>query len=442
MRFQWPAIATVTLGLFAASACGGDVPSGAGGQSPGGDGGGGNVVDVAAVWTGAEQESFQAVLDAFTEQTGIETRFKSTGDDIGTYLGSQVAGGDPPDVAVLPQPGLLTSLAQEGNIEPLGDEAAGNVRDHFAPYWVDLASHQDEQYGVYFKAANKSTWWYNTSAFESAGVQPPQNWDGMLDQASTVAASGVPYVAIGGSDGWILTDWFENIYLRQAGPEMYDKLAEHEIPWTHDSVTNALETFRELLTTSGAVMGGTQGALETSFTDSVDAVLTEDPGAASVYEADFVPGVASDTSVQAGTDFSFFGFPATEGSENMVVGGGDVAVTLTGSSQAQRLLAFLATPEAAQIWVERGGFTSPNLDVPLDAYPDQLSRQSAEAVVEASEAGNFRFDLSDQAPPAFGGTQGRGLWQELQNFLRNPDNVEQVQQQLESGAESAYGSGD
>lgn len=441
MRVHWPGIAAAALGLFAASACGGSVPSGEGEESPGG-GGDGGVVNVAAVWTGEEQESFQAVLDAFTQRTGIETQFKSTGDDIGTYLGSQVAGGDPPDVAILPQPGLLTSLAEEGNIEPLADEPAQNVQDHYAPYWIDLASHQDEQYGVYFKAANKSTWWYNTAAFETAGVQPPQNWNGMLDQASTVAASGVPYVAVGGADGWVLTDWFENIYLRRAGPDMYDRLAQHEIPWTHQSVTSALETFQELMTTSGAVMGGREGALETSFTDSVDAVLTQDPGAASVYEADFVPGVASATGLQTGADYSFFDFPSIDGSENMVVGGGDVAVTLTGSSQAQRLLAFLATPDAAKIWAERGGFTSPNLDMPLSAYPDDLSRESAEAVVEASEAGKFRFDMSDQAPPAFGGTEGRGLWQELQTFLRNPDNIEKVQQQLESDAEAAYGSSD
>lgn len=441
MRAHWPGIAAAALGLFAASACGGSVPTGEGEESPGG-GGGGGVVNVAAVWTGEEQESFQAVLDAFTQRTGIETRFKSTGDDIGTYLGSQVAGGDPPDVAILPQPGLLTSLAEEGNIEPLAEEPAQNLQDHYAPYWIDLAAHQDEQYGVYFKAANKSTWWYNTAAFETAGVQPPQNWNGMLDQASTVAASGVPYVAVGGADGWVLTDWFENIYLRQAGPDMYDQLAQHEIRWTHQSVTSALETFQELMTTSGAVMGGREGALENSFTDSVDAVLTQDPGAASVYEADFVPGVASATGLQAGADYSFFDFPSVDGSENMVVGGGDVAVTLTGSSQAQRLLAFLATPDAAKIWAERGGFTSPNLDMPLSAYPDDLSRESAEAVVEASEAGKFRFDMSDQAPPAFGGTEGRGLWQELQTFLRNPDNIEKVQQQLESDAEAAYGSSD
>ena len=45
-----------------------------------------------------------------------------------------------------------------------------------------------------------------------------------------------------GADGWTLTDWFENVYLSQAGPENYDKLPKHEIPWTDPSVEEALNS--------------------------------------------------------------------------------------------------------------------------------------------------------------------------------------------------------
>ena len=44
---------------------------------------------------------------------------------------------------------------------------------------------------------------------------------------------------------WVLSDWFENIYVRTAGPEMYDQLATHEIPWTDKSVTEALTTMAD-----------------------------------------------------------------------------------------------------------------------------------------------------------------------------------------------------
>lgn len=427
---------TSALGVVAlAAACGG----GGTGEGGGGDqGGGGATISVAAVWTGEEQKSFEAVLDAFTEKTGVRTTFKSTGDDIATYLGSQVAGGDPPDVAVLPQPGLLKSLADQGNLKAIGDQAEQGLQDHFADYWTDLASVDGTPYGVYFKASNKSTWWYNTAAFKNAGVQAPKTWEDVFAATETMSAYGLPYVAIGGADGWPLTDWFENIYLQQAGPEMYDKLTTHEIPWTDKSVTRALETFGQLLTQQGAVAGGTKGALQTDFTDSVNSVLTADPKAATVYEGDFVPGVATGD-LKAGTDYSFFPFPSIDGAGPAVVGGGDVAVTLTGSKEAQQLLAFLASPEAAEVWVKRGGFTSPNRDVPSSAYPDDLSRMNAESIIKAADAGSFRFDMSDQAPPEFGGVAGRGLWGGMQQFLRSPDDVAGTQKKLEQDAKSAYG---
>ena len=53
---------------------------------------------------------------------------------------------------------------------------------------------------------------------------------------------------------------------------------------------------------------------------------------------------------------------------------------------------YLTTPEAQQIWVERGGALSPNREVSLDAYPDDISRKSAEALVNAEIV---EFDGSD-----------------------------------------------
>jgi alpha-glucoside transport system substrate-binding protein len=421
--------------LFVA-ACGG----GADAPEPGGDDGaaqgGGGEINVVAVWTGEEQASFEAVLDAFTEETGVEARYTSTGDDVGAYLGTQIEGGNPPDVAMLPQPGLLRDLAGAGNLTPANDAVKSALEKNFAPVWLDLGSVEGDLYGVYFKAANKSTWWYNTAVFEQAGVEPPEDWDAMLEAASTVNASGTPWVSIGGADGWVLTDWFENIYLRTAGPDLYDQLANHEIPWTHESVITALETFGELVGDDANLAGGAKGALNTDFPTSVTQTFADPPEAATVYEGDFVAGVIVDEAGgEAGTDFDFFDFPSIDGSEPAVVGGGDVAVALTDSEEAQQLLEFLATPEAAEVWAERGGFTSPNQNLDTSVYPDDITARSAQAVAEAE---TFRFDLSDLQPAAFGGTVGRGLFSRFQDFLRNPDDPEAVADALEKDAAKAF----
>jgi alpha-glucoside transport system substrate-binding protein len=423
--------------VLLAAACGGGTDAPEPGGGGGGENGGGGSVNVVAVWTGEEQASFEAVLDAFTEETGIETQYNSTGDDVGAFLGTQIEGGSPPDVAMLPQPGLMRDLASAGNLVAANEDVSAALEENFAPVWTDLGSVDGELYGVYFKAANKSTWWYNTSVFQQAGVEPPSDWDEMLDAASTVNASGTPWVSIGGADGWVLTDWFENIYLRTAGPELYDQLANHEIPWTHDSVITALETFAELVGDDANIAGGARGALNTDFPTSVTQVFAQPPKAATVYEGDFVAGIiAGEAGAEAGTDFDFFDFPSIDGSGPAVVGGGDVAVALTDNEAAQELLAFLATPEAAQIWAERGGFTSPNQNLDPSVYPDDITARSAQAVAEAE---TFRFDLSDLQPAEFGGTPGRGLFLRFQDFLKNPDDAQAVAQQLEKDAQRAFG---
>lgn len=427
-RLWWLAMAAVLV----MAACGGDdeFDEGADVEEVGGE------VSVAAVWTGTEQERFQAVLDAFSEASGADVSYKSTGDDVGAYLGTQIEGGSPPDVAMLPQPGLLRDLAADGSLTAANDDVASALDENFAPIWSELGSVDGTLYGVYFKAANKSTWWYNINAFEAAGVEPPTDWDGMLETAGTVNASGVPWVSIGGSDGWTLTDWFENIYIQTAGPELYDQLANHEIPWTDPSVITALETFAQLVGDEANIAGGTAGALQTDFVTSVQNVYTDPPKAATVYEGDFVAGVITgDTKAELGTEADFFSFPIIEGAPPSIVGGGDVAVALTDNEAAQALLEFLATPEAAEVWAAEGGFTSPNQNLDPAVYPDDITRRSAEALASAEA---FRFDLSDLQPAAFGGTVGKGLFLRFQDFLKDPSDPQSIAQALEKDAAKAF----
>jgi ABC-type glycerol-3-phosphate transport system substrate-binding protein len=284
---------------------------------------------------------------------------------------------------------------------------------------------------VPFKAANKSTFWYRTKAFEDAGVEPPKTWDDLLKVATTIRDSGVTPLAIGGGDGWTLTDWFENVFLRVAGPEKYDQLVAHTIPWTDPSVVASLQKLSDLWSQKDLIA---PGATNMTFPESVTTVFKGD--AAMVYEGDFVAAnIKDETDAKLGTDADFFPFPSVDGSDPSVVGGGDVAVLMTDNEAAKELIKYLASPEAAEIWVKLGGFTSPNKDVDLDAYPDEIGRKSAKQLVEAK---TFRFDLSDLTPSAFGGTPAQGMWKDLQDFLANPSDVQGTAAALERDAAAAY----
>ena len=394
-------------------------------------------LEVAVVPTGTEADLFAAVFDAFEEETGAEVTLTSTGDDIAAVIGPRIAGGDPPDVALLPQPGLLRDLAEQDVLQPLEDVAGDEVDEHYADIWRELGTVDGELYGVWFKAANKSLVWYNTGVFEDAGIEPADDLEGFLEAAQTVTDFGVPALSVGGADGWTLTDWFENVYLRTAGPEMYDQLAAHEIPWTDPSVTTALETLGEIFTPD-LLAGGTQGALQSDFNTSVTQVFADPAEAAMVYEGDFVGAIITgETEAQLGTDADVFPFPEIEGSGPAVVAGGDVAVLLADSEGGQALIEYLARPAAGEVRAALGGFISPNQSVDPESYPDEVTRTIAQSLEEAGD--NLRFDLSDLQPPAFGGTPSQGMWQILQDFLSDPSDVEGMAEALEAAAASAYG---
>src|SRR5699024_7175045 len=161
-------------------------------------------------------------LDGFKEQyPDVTVKYNPAGDNTPTVLSTAVEGGNPPDLATIAQPGLIKQFAEQGALQPL-TFAQDEIEKNFPPDIDKLGTIDGKLYSFVFKAANKSTVWFNVHSFGDAGVQPPKTWDEFTKAADTLKASGVPAYSIGGADGWTLTDLFENIYLRQAGPEKYD----------------------------------------------------------------------------------------------------------------------------------------------------------------------------------------------------------------------------
>ncbi|MFJ8074623.1 ABC transporter substrate-binding protein [Streptomyces sp. NPDC096176] len=448
LRTGRAAVVFAAIGALALAGCGGDKD----GDEPG-DGGptkgtekpasvqlpklNGEKIEVAAVWSGPEQENFTKVLDEFEKRTGATVTFVPAQDPIVNFLGTKIAGGSPPDVAMLPQVGAIQQAVARKWAKPVGPEAKAQLAKNYAKAWQDLGAVDGTQYGVYYKAANKSLIWYNNTVFENAGATAPKTWKEFLTTAETVSASGVTPVSIAGADGWVLTDWFENVYLSQAGPEKYDQLAKHEIKWTDPSVKDALTTLGELFGKPSLIAGGTDGALQTEFPASVTQTFSggDAPKAAMVFEGDFVTVNIGQTDAKIGTDAKVFPFPAV-GAKPPVVTGGDAAVALKDSKGAQALLTFLASPDAAAIQAAAGGFISPNKSLDVAAYPNDVQREIAKALIASGD--DFRFDMSDQMPQSFGGTPGKGEWKILQDFLKNPKDVAGTQQKLESEAAKAY----
>ena len=395
-------------------------------------------ISIVGVWTGAEEANFNAVLDGFKKANpDVKVNYKSTGDNTPTVLATAVAGGNPPDLAAVSQPGLVADFQKKGALKNI-DYAKAALAKNYPPDIAKIGAINGHVYGFLIKGANKSTVWYNVAAFKNAGVSHVGTWAQFLKAAKTLKASGTPAFSIGGADGWTLTDLFENIYLRQAGPAKYDALSKHKIKWTDSSVLAALRTMAAVLKSSN-IAGGTSGALQTDFPTSVSNVFATSPKAAMVIEGDFVPGViGTKNPLKPVSGYNVFPFPVIGSAKNYVEGGGDEIMAFKDTPAIRALVQYLATGEAQTIWAKKGGYTAPAKTVSPSAYPDAITRVTAAAVGKAKV---FRFDLSDLQPASFGGTVGQGEFKIFQDFLKSPNNVSGIAKQLEVAAAKAYKAG-
>jgi ABC-type Fe3+ transport system substrate-binding protein len=435
MRYRLGLGALISVLALAAAGCGGSDDNGGGAK---GNEDVSGSISVMAIWAGEEQKSFQAVIDGFNElYPNVTVKYTSGGDNLAPLLSTAIEGGNPPDLAAIGQPGLMADFVKKGAIKSI-DGLREKVVDAFGEAVADAGSVDGTQYAVMFKGSNKSTIWYNVASFDEAGVKPPETWDELNEVRDTLLAAGITPYSVGVDVGWPMTDLFENIYIRSAGAEKYDQLAKHEIPWTDQSVKDALKIMADVVGKSNYMVGGTDGALQTEMPDSVAKVFTDKPDAAMVALGDFAPGV-TETTLEPETGYNVFTFPSVEDSGPAVVGGGDLFVKFKDTPAADAFLEYLTTVEAAEIWAKRGGFSSPNKNLDVSVYPDAITKEIAGALAEAAKANTFRFDMSDLQPAAFGGTPGQGLFKEFTDFVENPNNIDGVTQQMEASAKKAFG---
>lgn len=395
----------------------------------------GQSVEVIGEWSSNEQQAFEAVVKRFADLTHAHVTYVSGGDNINVLINSRLSGGQPPDVALIPEIGVAAQYARRGQVQQLTGDVAAAVRANFSPAWQRLGTFDGKLYGFFFKVANKSTVWYRTGAFDNAGVRPPGTWDEFVKASRTLSDSGTTAMAIPAADGWPATDWFENIYLRVAGVDRYNALTAHRIKWTDPTVLRSLQLWANYLRGPDFVE---RGATQLTFTQSVADVFGPAPRASMLYEGDFVAGeIQKSGTVQVGTGAKFFPFPSIDQSPPSVVTGGDIALMYKDSAASRALMTYLASAQSASIWAARGGFLSANLNVDAAVYPDETTREVADAILRSTQVA---FDQSDQTPQSFGGQTAADEWRILTEFVGDPSNPAGTAAALEAAADKDYGS--
>ncbi len=363
----------------------------------------GREVRVFGNYRGLQAEDFRLVLDEFTARTGIKASYVGTANFAGR-IQERVRDGDPPDVALFPQPAILADLAEDGFIQPLSNETEAAVEANYPDGVLEVMRSNGTLYGVWYRASVKSLVWYPPERFAELGYSVPTSWEGLLELTDRMADDGHTPWCLGmeafGATGWVGTDWIEDIVLRFYGPAVYDQWVAGDISFTDPRIQEAFQRFGDIALRPGWVVGGTRGVLTIPAMRAIDPMLDDPPGCLMTRQGSFqIFDLPPETATGGDRDLDFFVLPPPESGLAPILAAGEIAATFTGTTEAHELLAFLATPEAAKPWADAGGFTSPQSGLAEDLYASDFDRRVANLIVDAEVV---RFDGSDLMPPEVG----------------------------------------
>jgi alpha-glucoside transport system substrate-binding protein len=394
-------------------------------------------VSVLGLWSGPELDSFMTVKAAWEKDTGGIVDWEGT-QDLSRILSTRLQAGNPPDIAILPNLGLMQQLAREEKLIPLNAFMDMNqVSKDYAPAWIDLGSYNGNLYAIFYKVSNKATVWYNPRAFAAANYTVPQTWNAMIALADQMVADGnTPFSIVAPASpasGWALTDWVAEIVLNNCGPDIYDQWVAGEIPWTDACIQQSFEMFNQIIQTQGYVLGGSQGIIATTDANGAYPMYTNPPTAYMYYLASFAQAFIASKypNLNPGVDYGFFTFPTINPEyAGAVTVGADVVVMVNDTPAARSFMTYLAGAQAQEAWIKLGGFTSVNRSVSPDTYLDPVARDVAK---ELSEAKISRFGAGDMMPASL----QKAWWKSMLELVKDPSQLDSILDSLTSIAQSA-----
>ncbi|NED98442.1 carbohydrate ABC transporter substrate-binding protein [Phytoactinopolyspora alkaliphila] len=372
----------------------------------------------------------------FEECTGIDVVGEFS-KEFEAQLIVRVQSGSAPDIAYMPQPGLLQTVVRDTDAvvpAPAGVEA--NVDEFFGEDWRGYGSVDGTLYAAPLGANVKSFVWYSPSAFSEAGYEVPETWDDMIALSDQIVADGgKPWCAgIGSGDatGWPATDWMEDVMLREHGPDVYDQWYTHEIPFNSPEVADVLERVGSILKNEDYVNGGLGGVQSIASTTFQDGGLPIIDGncfmhrQASFYQANWPEGT---TVAEDGDVFAFYFPTITEEFGRPLLGGAEFVAAFDDRPEVQAVQEFLSSPEWAneKAKVSGPGWLSANTGLDISLLESPIDQLSAELFQDPEAV--FRFDASDLMP----GEVGAGtFWTEMTNWIANDKDNQAVLDAIES----------
>ena len=355
-----------------------------------------------------EDASYIASLKKFQQCTGITVEFQ--GDkEFDTQIMVRIQGGNAPDVAVFAQPGVVQKLAKDGKILEAPASVSANVDKWWSPSWRPYATVDGKLYGAPLGAKVLSLVWYSPKEFAAKGYTVPKTLDELKALSDKIAATGQkPWcagIASGDATGWGVTDWMEDFMLRLFGPDTFDKWVNHQIPFNGTEATAALDAAGAYLKNPAYVNGGLGDVKSIATTNFWDAGLPILKNQCSMMKQGSFYGQMwpKGTNVAPDGDVFAFYFPSINETTKPVEGGGEFLVAFSNRPEVQAFQTFMSSDTWANEKVansQNGGWVSANKGLDVSKLATPIDKLVVQILQDPKTV--FRFDGSDQMPPAVG----------------------------------------
>ena len=452
------------LGLLLAACGGGNGDggndrgtTGAGGEQAGGNDGGaaggeqggqgfyeramnqefsGATVTMFGPFTDEDAVKFESSIADFEAATGIDIQYEGS-KEFETTIAIRVNGGNAPDIADFPQPGLLANFVRTGKVLDAAQFLDMDwLQQNYNQSWLDMAmmdgaDGREIMAGVWHRVNAKSLVWYPKREFEEAGYEIPETWDELIALSDQMVADGVaPWcigIESGAATGWPATDWLEEVMLRTTSLENYDKWVTGELPFDDPVVKNAVERMSDIWLNDEYVFGGRKAIVTTNFGDAAKPLFTDPPNCFLHKQGNFITSFFPE-GLQAGQDYGFFYLPPIDEQYGKpVLVAGDLMAAFNDRPEVKAVMDFFTRGESVINWLASGGSISPHKDTPLDAYTNEVDRGIAEIILNADSA---RFDGSDLMPGAVGaGT----FWKGMTDYVSGTVDLDAALREIQAG---------
>lgn len=400
-----------------------------------GGGGSGSDSKTVTIWSSVDapvQAGLEKALVAKAKADGITINWQSV-KDINTLIMTKIAANDTPDIAFIPQPGVVKDIVSRGKAYSLDGVVDQSNLDSLIPGVTDAGSVDGKLYGLLVSANVKGLVFYPKQAWDQAGYQVPKSIDELNSLTDQIKSDGTTPWCVGiGSDaatGWPATDWLETLIAKYGGVQGYNDWVSHKTPFDSDLVKQAAAEFSKLVLTDGNVYGGRTSIASTAFGTAGNPMFKNPPGCMLFNQGSFITGAGffpDDIIKSIDDNVGVFGFPpATAGGDNPVEGGGDMAVMMNDSDNVKKVMNYLSATDIGNDAAPTSSFISPHTDFDTSLYPNEITKNAAQVAYDSSA---FLFDGSDQMPGAVGaGT----FWTEMTNWITGDEDINTALQKID-----------